>query len=103
MHARTGGFQDRPQERGRRTLAVGPGNMDDGRQTLVRLAELGEEAFDAPERQVDQLGMQEFQLRQELSACCLFPHGRSALVCLKAAFWDKRTKLSPTSTRVADR
>ena len=49
----------------RRALAVGAGDVDDGRQALLRVAELVEQPLDAAERKVDQLGMQRPQLGQQ--------------------------------------
>ena len=68
MNALAGRFENGLQERSRGTLAVCPGNMNDRRQRLMRVAELCQKPLDAPKRQVDQLGMQEFELGEELIA-----------------------------------
>ena len=43
MHTVPGGLQDRAQDGNDRALAVGPGDMDDGRQAAFRMAELGQQ------------------------------------------------------------
>ncbi len=56
------------EERGGGALAVGAGNMNDRRETLLRVAQLGEQRLDAAERKVDQPRVQLSQLGQELVA-----------------------------------
>ncbi len=53
---------------GGRPFAVGSGNVDDGRQMVLRVAELCQQLRDAPERQIDQQRMQSPQLGQKLVA-----------------------------------
>ena len=65
VNADAGGLQDGPHEGDGRALAVGAGDMDDRRQALLRIAERGEQALDALQRQVDPLGMQLEQARQQ--------------------------------------
>ena len=69
MDAEAGRFEDRPHEGDGRTLAVGAGDMDHRRQLLLRIAQPLEQAQDAPERQVDQLGMQREEARQQEVGC----------------------------------
>ena len=65
VHALARGLEHGLEEGGRRALAVGAGDVDDGRQALLRVAELVEQPRDAAERKVDQLGMQRPQLGQQ--------------------------------------
>ena len=64
VHAQAGGLQHRAQEGDGRALAVGAGDMDDRRQLALGMAERGEHAPHAVERQIDPLGMQREQPRQ---------------------------------------
>src|SRR5690606_6117446 len=50
-------------------FTVGPSNMNDGRQLLVRVAELIQKPLDTPERQVDQLRMQPLHLGKDIVTC----------------------------------
>ena len=59
-----GRFEHRAHEGDGRALAVRAGDMDDRRQAAMRLAHGPEEALQAPERQVDQLGMKREKARQ---------------------------------------
>ena len=65
MHAFSRGFQDRAQEGDGRALAVGAGDVDDRRQFALGMIERAEQPLDAPERQVDALGMQRDQPRED--------------------------------------
>ena len=49
----------------RRALAVGAGDMHHRRRAGLRRAEIGEQAFDAPERQIDPLGMERSEARDD--------------------------------------
>jgi hypothetical protein len=60
----SGRFGEGPQVSGDRTLAIGPGNVNDGRELLFRMPKLREEPFDTSERQVDQLRMQKHHVGQ---------------------------------------
>src|SRR5581483_527572 len=51
------GFETGTQKGDRRSLAVGAGDMNDGRQALFGMAERGEQPADAVEREVDELGV----------------------------------------------
>ena len=53
-----------------RALAVGAGDVDDGRQAILRVAELGQQPLDAAERKVDQLRVQRPQLGQQSDRSC---------------------------------
>src|SRR5437879_4534907 len=55
MDAVSGGFEAGAQGRDRRTLAVGPGEVDRRRQSVVRIAERAKQALDPAEREVDLL------------------------------------------------
>ncbi len=68
MHTLPSRFQHRLEVSRHRTLAVCPGYMHDGRQFGVRVAELGQQPLDAPERQVDELRVKQLQIGQELVA-----------------------------------
>ena len=63
MHLLAARFQNRPHEGDGRALAVGSRDMDDRRQAFLRRAEIGEQALDAAERQVDDAGMQRRETR----------------------------------------
>ena len=65
VHALARGFQDRAQERDGRALAVGAGDMDHRRQFALGMIERGEQPLHAIERQVDALGMQRDQPRDD--------------------------------------
>ena len=65
MHALAGRFQDRAHEGDGRAFAVGAGDMDQRRQLLFGMIERGKQALDAVERQVDALGMQRQEPRQD--------------------------------------
>jgi hypothetical protein len=73
VHALAGCLQHGLEIGRSRALAVGAGNVDDGRQARLRIAELGQQPLDAAERKVDQLGMQDPQLGQQLIACAHGP------------------------------
>ncbi len=68
VHARARRLQHRLEIGGDGSLAVGAGDVHARRKPLVRVAELRQQPLDASERQIDQLGMQQFQLGEELSA-----------------------------------
>ena len=70
MHALAGRFEDRAHERDGRTLAVGAGDMDDRRQVPLGMAERAEDAPHAVKRQVDTLGMQGEQPREDRVNLC---------------------------------
>ncbi len=57
MDAVAGRFQEGAQESDHRTLAVGPGDMDDGGKLLLRMAQSPKQGLDAPKREIDQFGM----------------------------------------------
>ena len=61
MHALPRGFEDRAHERDGRALAVGTGDVDHRWQAPFRMAERGEEALDAAEREIDALRVQRQQ------------------------------------------
>ena len=63
MHALPRRFQDRPHECDGRALAVGSCDMDDARQAQMRRAEVGEQALDAAQRQVDPSRMERRESR----------------------------------------
>ena len=65
VHALAGRFEDRAHEGNGRAFAVGAGDMDQRRQFLFRMIERGKQALDAIERQVDALGMQRQEPRQD--------------------------------------
>ncbi len=65
MHSKAGGFQDRAHERDGRALAVGAGDVDDRRQAPLRMAERSENAPHALEREIDPLGMQRQEPRDD--------------------------------------
>ena len=68
VHARTRSLQHGLEVGRDRSLAVGAGDVHDRRQALVRIAELGEQALDPPQRQVNQQRMQQLELGEELRA-----------------------------------
>ena len=51
------GFKDRAAEGGNRPFAIGSRHMDDGRQALLRIAELGKQLPDSIEREIIALRM----------------------------------------------
>ena len=61
MHAQPLRFQHGAAEGAGRALAVRARDMDDGRQFLLRVAQIGEQPQDAVQRQVDLLGMKRQQ------------------------------------------
>ena len=65
MHALPRGLEDRAHERDGRALAVGAGNVDHRRQAPFRMAERGEEALDAAEREIDAFRVQRQQSRED--------------------------------------
>ncbi len=65
MHALAGGFQDRAQEGDGGALAVGAGDVDHRRQLAFGMIERGKQALHAIERQIDALGMQRGQPRDD--------------------------------------
>ena len=73
VHALAGRLQHRLEEGRRRALAVGAGDVDDGRQAAFGIAELGEQRLDAAEREVDQPRMQRLQLGQQFDRSCAWP------------------------------
>ena len=68
VHALAGGLQHGLEEGRHRALAVGAGDVDDRRQALLGMAELGQQRLDAAERQVDQPRVQRLQLGQNVIA-----------------------------------
>ena len=75
MDARARSLEHRAHERDGGTLAVGAGDVDDGRQPALRMAKLLQQSPDAIEREVDQLGMQRQEPRNDRVD---FVHGRGA-------------------------
>ena len=69
VDALAGRLQHCLEQRGGGTLAVGAGDVDDGRQAVLRIAELGEQRLDAAKRQVDAPRMQRLQFGQKLVTC----------------------------------
>ncbi len=65
MHARARRLQHGAHERDGRALAVGAGDMDDRRQLALGMAERFEQAPHAVERQVDPLGVERQEPRQD--------------------------------------
>ena len=65
MHAQARRLKDRAHEGDGRTLAVGAGDMDDRRQLAFRMTDRGQEPPHAIEREVDQLGMQREEPRDD--------------------------------------
>ena len=65
MHALPRSLQHGAHEGDGRSLAVGAGDMDHRRQPALGMAERIEDAPHAAERQVDALGMQREQARQD--------------------------------------
>ena len=65
MHALARRFQDRAQEGDGRALAVGAGDVDHRRQFLLRMTRARQQPLDAVERQVDPLGMQRGEPRDD--------------------------------------
>ena len=61
MRAVAGRLGDGAQIGHGRALAVGPRDMDDRRQAVLRIAEIGEQPLDAVEREVDRLGVERGQ------------------------------------------
>ena len=64
VHALARRFEHGAHEGDRRPFAVGAGNVDHGRNAAFGVAERIEDAPDAVERQVDALGMQRQQPRE---------------------------------------
>ena len=58
MHGEPRRLEDRAHERDGRALAVGAGDMDHRRQPPLRIAERGQNAPHPLKRQIDALGMQ---------------------------------------------
>ena len=65
MHALARSLEDRAHEGDGRALAVGPGDMHDARQAQMRRAEIGEQALDAAQRQIDPSGMERRESRRD--------------------------------------
>ena len=65
MNALARRFEDRAHEGDGRAFAVGAGDMDHRRQPPLRMIERGQQPLDAVERQIDALGMQRQQPRQD--------------------------------------
>jgi hypothetical protein len=65
MGAAAGRLEHRPHEGDGRALAVGTGDVDHRRQLALGMAERIENAPHAVERQVDALGMQREQARED--------------------------------------
>ena len=65
MHPSPGRFKHRAHERDGRSFAVGAGHMDDRRQALFRMAQPVEHMPHAIEREIDALGMQRQQPRED--------------------------------------
>ena len=61
MHAQARRLGDGAHEGGGRALAVGAGHVDHGRQGPLGASQVGEQAGDAVEAEVDQLGMEPAQ------------------------------------------
>jgi len=59
VHAQAGRLGDGAQDGDRRSLAVGAGDMNHRRQPALGIAERRAQAVHPPQRQVDQLGMQQ--------------------------------------------
>ena len=66
MDALAGSLQHGLQQRRSRALAVGAGNMNDGGQPVLRIAELGQQRLDAAERQIHAPRVQRLELGQQL-------------------------------------
>jgi hypothetical protein len=64
MNAVAAGFETGAQRRDGRALAVGAGDVNRRRQLVLRIAERGQQAFDAGQRQVDLFRVQLRQARQ---------------------------------------
>ena len=69
MHALAQRLGDGADEGEQRALAVGAGDMHHRRQAPLGMAERREQAFDAPERQIDRLRMQRLQPLKQRVAC----------------------------------
>ena len=65
VHALSRRLQDRTHERDGRALAVGAGDVDHQRQLVFRVIERRQKPLDAAERQIDALGMQRQQSRED--------------------------------------
>ena len=61
MHPLAEGLRDRPHEGERRTLTVRPGDMHHGRELVLWVPKTRQKSLDAPEREVDRLGVKRFQ------------------------------------------
>ncbi len=65
MHAQSRRLENRAHEGDGRALAVGAGDVDRARQPPLRVAERGENAPHPVKRQIDALGMQLRELRDD--------------------------------------
>ena len=65
MHAQARRLEDRAHERDGRALAVGAGDMDHRRQLALRMPERSQQPPHPIEREIDQLGMQRQQPRDD--------------------------------------
>ncbi len=65
MRAHARRLENGAHEGDRRTLAVGAGDMDDGRHFQMRRPKFRKQAFDPAERQVDAAGMQRREARRD--------------------------------------
>ena len=90
MHGIAGGFEHGLEVGGDGALAIGAGDMHDGRQPEMRVAELGKQALDAAQGQVDQLRMKQLKIGEELVA-----RGHVRLVVLAAYRADRKQAANP--------
>ena len=65
VNAAAGSLEKGLQKRGHRTLSVGARNVDHGRQLGLRAAELGQQALNTSQRQIDKLRVQKLHLSEK--------------------------------------
>ena len=80
VHTLSGGLKNRFEIGRHRAFAVGSSNVDHRRQAGFGCAKLAKQALNAPEREIDKLGVQQLHLSEKRVArrpCCRVCHGRS--------------------------
>ncbi len=106
MNALAGGFEAGAQERDRRTLTVGAGDVDHRRKMLMRIAERGEQTLDPVKAQIDQLRVKREQPGEDrvavqgevpllLGAASAMPEGGAGLMIMRIS----RAKVARSSLR----
>ncbi|MBB4403490.1 hypothetical protein GGD52_003992 [Agrobacterium tumefaciens] len=66
VHGKSGCFQQGPTKGADRAFAVGAGDMDDGRHSILRIAEFLKEPGNSIERKIEPLGVELHQLFDDL-------------------------------------